>query len=175
MSPRLRLISRIALFSALIYVLSWGTASLPNVKLMFFVIFAAGFLWGGVAGLLVGAIGMALWTLLNPFGPAPLPIMAAQIVGASAGGLTGAVYRNWYQPDRPRWAVVLRLILASVLCTTLFYLPVNVVDAWLFQPFWPRFITGLLWAGISLASNALIFPLLFKAAEYLYAREGTAL
>ena len=37
-----RLIARIALFSALIYVLSWGTSFLPSVNLAFFIAFAAG-------------------------------------------------------------------------------------------------------------------------------------
>ncbi len=50
--------------------------------------------------------------------------------------------------------------------------PVNGVDAWLYQPFWPRFLGGLPWATISLVSNALIFPLLFGVVTRLYAREG---
>jgi uncharacterized membrane protein len=172
MSRRLRLIPRIALFSALIYVLSWGTSFLPNVNLIFFIVFAAGFLWGAVPGCLVGAVGMGLWTAFNPFGPAALPIMLAQVVGAAAGGLVGAAYRHLTAKIVTRRHLVFALVVAAVTCTILYYLPVSVVDAWLFQPFWPRFIAGVAWAGISIAFNIVIFPLLFNVVRYLYSREG---
>ena len=118
MNSRLRLIPRIALFSALIYVLSWGTSYLPNVNLVFFIAFMAGAFWGLIPGVLVGAIGMGLWTTFHPF-----------------------------------------------------YLPVNLVDAWIFRPFWPRFIGGMAWSLISLGSNAIIFPVLFRPVWYMYNRE----
>jgi uncharacterized membrane protein len=90
---RLRLITRIALFSALIYVLSWGTSYFPNLNFIFFIVFVAGFLWGVVPGMLVGLIGMGLWTAFNPYGMAVPPIMLAQMLGASAGGVVGAWLR----------------------------------------------------------------------------------
>ena len=169
---RLRLITRIGLFSALIYVLSWGTSYFPNLNFIFFIIFLAGFLWGVVPGMLVGLIGMGLWTAFNPYGMAVPQIMLAQMLGAAAGGLIGGWLRRaaWQ-----RWSSTRRmfiLVLSSIACTLLFYIPVNVVDAWVFQPFWPRFVTGLLWTAISLVFNALIFPLLFKTALRLYVREN---
>ena len=84
-------ITRIALFSALIYVLSWGTFYLPNVSLVFFIVFIAGYMWGLGSGILIGAIGMGLWTFFNPYGPAQIPIMAAQIVGAAFSGVVGTI------------------------------------------------------------------------------------
>lgn len=167
-----RLIVRIALFSALIYVLSWGTSFLPNINFIFFIVFLAGFLWGTSAGMLVGGIGMGIWTAFNPYGPAPLPVMVAQIVGAALSGVVGGWFRRsgWKTVGKGglRW----RLVAAAVFCTLLFYLPVNAVDAYLFQPFLPRFIGGALWALISLGFNAVIFPLLFPATRYLYVRES---
>ncbi len=166
-----RLISRIALFSALIYVLSMGTAYLPNVNLIFFLVFSAGFLWGALPGLMVGSIGMWLWTSFNPFGPAALPLALTQVAGAAASGIVGDVFRraNWRQWGR--MTLTTWLIVAAVVCTVVFYLPVSAVDAWLFQPFWPRFVTSLLWSSVSLVSNVLIFPLLFGVIRYLYERE----
>jgi hypothetical protein len=58
-----------------------------------------------------------------------------------------------------------------MICTILYFVPVSAVDAWLFQPFWPRFVTGLAWAVTSLVSNAFIFPLLFPVTLQLYRRE----
>jgi len=172
MMRRHLLVARIALFSALVYVLSWGTSYLPNVNFIFFIVFSAGFLWGAVPGILVGLIGMGLWTAFNPYGPAPAPIMMAQVIGAAGSGLVGAVFRrsNWQRSQAP--ALAGRLILSAFLCTVFFYLPVNMVDAMLFQPFWPRFVGGALWAAISLGFNVLIFPLLFRAARRLYVRES---
>lgn len=173
MNKRPQLVARIALFSALIYVLSWGTAYLPNVSFIFFIVFSAGFLWGIIPGILVGAIGMGLWTLFNPYGPAPVPIMIAQIIGASGSGVVGALFRmsNWQR--RNRWALTFHLMISALFCTMVFYLPVNTVDALVFQPFWPRFLVGALWATISFGFNLIIFPLLFTATKHLYLREST--
>jgi hypothetical protein len=175
MNVRLQLVARIALFSALIYVLSWGTAYLPNVNFIFFIVFSAGFLWGVVPGVLVGSIGMGLWTLFNPYGPAPVPIMVAQVAGAAGSGIVGAVFRAGDWPRRKKATLTFHLMIAGATCTLLFYLPVNTVDAWVFQPFWPRFLAGALWGVISLGFNLVIFPLLFAATGYLYLRENALL
>lgn len=173
MNLRPGLISRIALFSALIYVLSYATSYLPNVSFVFFIVFAAGYLWGGQAGLLVGLLGMWLWSSFNPFGPAAAPLLIAQMIGAGASGPIGAWFRQRMGgAERP--AKNFRLVEAAAYCTAAFYVPVNAVDAWLYQPFWPRFIGGLPWAAVSLVSNALIFPLLFPVVVRLYERERVA-
>jgi len=171
MNSRLRLIPRIALFAALIYVLSWGTSYLPNINLIFFIAFMAGLYWGALAGILVGALGMALWTMFNPFGPAAFPVMAAQVVGTAFSGAIGAGFAHRRYHLQERRSRIFSLVAAAALCTLLFYLPVNLVDAWIFQPFWPRFVGGMLWALISLAANAIIFPVLFGPAAILYNRE----
>ncbi|HOZ08343.1 MAG TPA: hypothetical protein PKW75_08655, partial [candidate division Zixibacteria bacterium] len=121
-------------------------------------------------GILVGAVGMGLWTMFNPYGPAAAPVAVAQVVGAAGSGVVGALFRRSVGRGGPSWRTTGGLLAASALCTVLFYLPVNLADAWVFQPFWPRFVGGALWAGISLAANAVIFPLLFPAARYLYDR-----
>lgn len=166
-----RLLTRIGLFSALVYVLSWGTAFLPNVNLVFFIVFSAGLMWGAVPGMLVGAVGMGLWTTFNPFGPALLPIMLVQMLGAAASGVMGALFGGRQLAKRSGTALILRLLTAATLCTAAFFVPLSIVDAWLFQPFWPRFIGGMAWALVSLGSNLIIFPLLFPATRYLYLKE----
>lgn len=170
MIRRSSLIARIALFAALVYVLSWGTSYLPNVSLAFFVVFSSGFLWGFIPGVLVGAAGMGLWTLFNPYGPAAAPIMIAQVAGAAGSGIVGALFRRTSWETASISHLTAWLFLAAFMCTALFYLPVNVADAWLFQPFWPRFIAGWIWGAISLGANVVIFPLLFRTTRYLYER-----
>ncbi|HUV31486.1 MAG TPA: ECF transporter S component [Acidobacteriota bacterium] len=170
-----RIITRIALFSALVYVLSWAFAPYPNVNLIFFVIFTAGFLWGVTPGVLVGLIGTGLWTAFNPYGPATWPVMLAQVSSAAVCGLVGAWYArtSWRRQGPVRRTAT--LVIVAVVCTYAYYLPVSAVDAWVFQPFWPRFLTSLVWSLVSVVSNALIFPLLFGVTRYLYDREQSRL
>ena len=172
MSGGSRLLTRIALFAALIYVLSWGTSYLPNVNLIFFVVFMAGFVWGAGAGFLVGLLGMGLWSAFNPYGPADFAIMLAQMFGMALNGPVGYFFGKTNWRKRSRWSLAAGLVLAAVVGTLLFYIPVNFADAWIYQPFWPRFITGMVWSLISLAANILIYPLLFSVARYLYDRES---
>jgi len=172
MSSSTRLIARIALFSALIYVLSWGTAALPNVNLAFLIAFSAGYLWGAIPGMAVGAIGMWLWTSFNPYGPAALPIAFVQVAGLATCGLVGFLSRRLIGNDTGPGRHWPTLLLAALVCTLVFYVPVNLVDAWVFQPFWPRFVTGLPFMGISLAANLIIFPLFFAVTQQIRKRES---
>lgn len=163
--------ARIALFSALIYVLSWSTAFLPNVNFAFLIAFTAGYLWGAVPGIMVGGVGMWLWTSFNPYGPAALPIAAAQVIGMAACGLVGYMSRRmmgYSGTGRSR----LVLGVAGLICTLAFYLPVSLLDAWLFQPFWPRLIFGLPYVGISLVANLILFPLSLAIIVQIRKRES---
>jgi hypothetical protein len=171
MSLGLKLVCRVALFSALAYVLSWATSYLPNVNLIFFVAFAAGLLWGILPGMLVGGIGMGLWTILNPYGPAHPYLMVTQVVAMSISGAVGGLFARTGWRTRERGPLSIMLAACGLLCAALFFLPVSAVDAWLFGPFWPRFATGLLWALVSVGANMLVFPLLFGVVQYLSLRE----
>jgi uncharacterized membrane protein len=172
MNQRLWLIPRIALFSALAYVLSYSTVYLPNVNFIFFIVFMAGVMWGLVPGMLVGIFAMGLWTTFNPYGPAVLPVMLAQVSGISFSGMVGAFFRGGDWHKRTRNLLTWALIVSAILCTLLFYLPVNIVDAWMLQPFWPRFYTGMLWSITSLVVNLLVFPILFKPVSQLMTRRS---
>jgi hypothetical protein len=172
MTPRVKLVTRIALFSALIYVLSWATSFLPSVNAAFFIAFSAGYIWGIWPGIAVGAVGMWLWTSFNPLGPAALPIAATQIVGLAGCGLLGRLFRPILAFSKNAVTRNIALFLAALGCTLIFYTPVSVVDAWVFQPFWPRLIGGLPFVAISLAANTVIFPLLFGATRRICEREG---
>ena len=166
-----RLITRIAVFSALIYVLSWGMTSIPNIKPTFFIIFVAGYLWGVSGGVLVGLFGMGLWTFFNPFGPAPLPVSFTQISGAMLCGVTGVLFRGIITVKETSAKNIVLLVFAGIASTLVFFIPVNLADAWLFQPFWERFTAGMLFTLNSIIANAIIFPLLFGLLRPFYQRE----
>ena len=166
-----RLIPRIAIFSALIYILSYGISFIPNVNPIFFIVFSAGFMWGVIPGFLTGMVGMGLWTFFNPYGPAQLPVMGAQVFGTALSGPIGALCHDFLIKRNSKLIKLTCLVFSSIICTLLFYIPVNFVDAWLIQPFMARFITGMSWSVITLVSNILIFPLLFIALESFYIKE----
>jgi len=173
MTPRIRLITRIALLAAVIYVLSWATSYFPNVNLAFFIAFASGYIWGAWPGMAVGGLGMWLWTSFNPLGPAMPPVAIAQVAGMALCGLIGALFRPVLRKSHQDSFRKTVILLSAVLCTLVFYLPVSVIDAWVIQPFWPRLLSGLAFSLISLVANLLIFPLLFSAARKIGEREGT--
>jgi hypothetical protein len=172
MTTRLRLITRIALLAAMIYVLSWATSYFPNVNLAFFIAFSAGYIWGAWPGIAIGALGMWLWTSFNPIGPA-MPIVAvAQVAGLGLCGLLGFLFRTLLSNVEVGRIRTSLLLLAALLCTLVFYVPVSVADAWVIQPFWPRLWGGLVFSLISLVANLLIFPLLFSVTRRISEREG---
>jgi hypothetical protein len=174
MTNRARVITRIALLAAMIYVLSWATAYFPNVNLAFFIAFSAGYIWGAGVGLSVGALGMWLWTSFNPLGPAMPLVAVAQVAGLALCGLLGFLFRTALNNARGGRTRAMLLLLAALLCTLVFYVPVTMVDAWVIQPFWPRLWTGMAFSLISLISNFVIFPLLFGVTRRICEREGMA-
>lgn len=164
-------LARVALFAALVYVVSLATVYLPNVTISFYVVFLAGFLWRYTSGALVGGIGTAIWSVFNPLGPAPIPTTIAQIVAMAGVGLLGAAFGSFMNCPNTSWRDRLLFLLAGILSTIVYFLPINAVDAWLYQPFWPRFIAGLAWNVPSLVTNAIIFPLLLNVTRHLYLLE----
>jgi hypothetical protein len=90
---RERVVILAALFTALSVALGFLLAGIPNVELMSLTVFMAGFFCGARLGTAVGGISILLFSLLNPLGPAPAPLLAAQIAGfvviGAAGGLIG--------------------------------------------------------------------------------------
>lgn len=66
--------------------------AVPNVEGISAVSFFAGAILGAGGGALVGALTMSLFSLLNPLGPAPFPVFAAQVAGMSVIGCSGALW-----------------------------------------------------------------------------------
>ena len=171
MSRHLKIITRVAIFAALVFVFSYATVLIPNVNLSFFVVFSAGFLWGHWPGVGIGVIGFFLWSNFNPSGPAPPPVLISQLIGISFSSVVGVLMSSWISIGQRNLKLIFLLLFSGFLCGFLFHLTVNIVDAYIFQPFWPRLIGGLLFSLITIISNCIIFPLLYPVLEYLYRKE----
>jgi len=82
-----------ALFIALSVALGFLLAGIPNLELMTLTVFMAGIFCGARLGGAIGALSILFFSLLNPLGPAPAPLLAAQVAGfvviGSGGGLIG--------------------------------------------------------------------------------------
>jgi hypothetical protein len=88
---RERVVILAALFTALSVALGFLLAGLPNVELMTLTVFMAGLFCGARLGTAVGGISILMYSLLNPLGPAPAPLLAAQVAGFIVIGASGGI------------------------------------------------------------------------------------
>jgi len=171
MTRRLQLMTRVAVFAALVFVFSYFSVTLYNFNPAFFIVFMAGYVWGVWPGIGVGVIGFFLYSNFNPYGPAPLPVLAAQLVGVSFTPILGsAVSRMIHSPVWDGRTIFI-LALAGFISGLSYHIVVDIVDALIFQPFVPRLIGGLFFSLITIVSNSIIFPLLFPILVYMRNRE----
>ncbi|PKK82613.1 MAG: hypothetical protein CVT49_12750 [candidate division Zixibacteria bacterium HGW-Zixibacteria-1] len=174
MDSRIRTIARVAVFAALVFVFSYFSVLIPNVNPSFFIVFAAGFIWGIWSGCGVGIIGFLLWSNLNPSGPAPFPVMISQLIGISFTAVTGVLAAKVIGMSDSRAKTAFVLSLSGLTSGLIYVVIVGVVDAYIFQPFWPRLIGGALFSLITIISNSIIFPILWPALVFLMKREKSA-
>ncbi len=174
MNSSLRIIARVAVFAALVFIFSYLSVFLSNVNPAFFIVFAAGFLWGIWPGIGVGVIGFFLWSNFNPMGPAPAPLLISQLIGISFSALIGVLASQTLTPESRNIKSALIMVLSGLLTGLFYHMIVDVVDAWLYQPFWPRLIGGTVFSLITIISNCIIFPMFYPALVYLYHREKRA-
>lgn len=172
MRPSPQIIARVAIFAALVFVFSYFTLLLPNVNPAFFIVFSAGYLWGVWPGIGVGSIGFFLWSNLNPSGPVAFPLLLSQLAGISLSAAVGVGAFKFAGVIKKEAGLLLILSAAGILTGMLYHLVVDIVDAWLYQPFWPRFISGLAFSLITIISNGIIFPLFYPALKFLQERES---
>ena len=171
MDSRIRILTRVAVFAALVFVFSYSSAFLYNVNPAFFIVFSASILWGFWPGVGVGVIGIFLWSNLGPMGPAPFPLLVSQLFGIALTPILGVKARTLLAGCKFGAREILVLALSGILSGLLYHLVVDPVDALLYQPFWPRLIGGLVFSLITIVSNCIIFPLLYPALRFLLRKE----
>lgn len=171
MTDRLRIITRVAVFAALVFIFSYFSVSLYNFNPAFFIVFLSGFLWGAYPGMGVGIVGFFLYTNFNPYGPAALPIMLSQLIGISFSALLGVAVSKMITNENWDGRSIFILALAGFLSGLVYHILVDVVDAYIYQPFWPRLLAGLFFSLITIVSNSIIFPLMFPVLVYMRNRE----
>ena len=151
-------VARLAFFVALVAALGFLRQILlpiPNVELMSLATFIAGAMLGTGAGAVAGAAAMGIYSILNPLGPAPPPVYAAQVAGLALFGIGGGLLAN----QRTR-AVVLGA--AGFLLTFLYDVLTNLGTAWVMGALsdpWPVLAGGLLFGVGHMVWNTIAFAL----------------
>ncbi len=171
MNRGLKITTRVAVFAALVFVFSYFSIFLYNVNPSFFIVFMAGFLWGVWPGIGVGVVGFFLWSNFNPMGPAPFPLLLSQLIGISFSAPIGAAVSKIRIPKGANFKMIFILALSGLLTGLFYHVIVDVVDALLYQPFWPRLIGGMLFSLITIISNCILFPILWPVLVFLYEKE----
>ncbi len=168
----------IPLFSATIVALGLLFLAVPNLELVTFTCFLAGYLLGTRDGVAAAALGEGLYSFSNPMGAAPLPLLIAQILGMSLaafiGSLTAGNLRRFYgflkidQSNKFPWKSSLLFGILGLLITLIFDLLTTasfLIFAGLSMKEFvailvSRLLFGLHFYLLHIGSNAVIFAVL---------------
>jgi len=164
----IKLISRIAIFTALAIALGYILSFVPNLELVTSTIFLSGVLLGGSAGMLVGALSFLVFGFANPMGPSPLPLLVSQMLGGIFAGFMGGIYK------RKNWNRVYILILLGIFITFIYDILTTSVG-WIFFPtkntFLAYLIVGLPFVLWHIWTQSLIYGfILFPIVKHLKKR-----
>jgi hypothetical protein len=162
-------IAKMGVFTALPIVLKIPILQIPNVEFFSFVVFASGFLLGIIEGGIVGALSMSIYTMLNPYGPPPLPVGVAQVLSMIIIGVCGGVSFYLIYKKRMSPVTFIWMGIAGFLLTLVYDILTNLGVVIVAGEFIPVMLAGVPFALIHLLSNAIIFvlltPVLFRLAK----------
>jgi len=158
------------------FAIKYPLVGLPNIEPLTLAFFAVGYAYGPLWGLFVGMAGELLYATINPFGPPIVPVWLAQIVGMGIAGMAGGWLGQWHY--RANWSsrwMLGAIVAAGVLVTLLFDIFTNVAIAFAIGPFWPVLIAGVPFAAVHVASNALLFLLIFPILRRWFLRPAVVI
>jgi len=143
---------------------------IPNVEMITATIFISGYLMGTKEGVIVGSVTEALYSLFNPLGTAPPPLLFAQVISMGFAGYLGGILRSRNYSINSMYYIRLGLagflstVIFAVLTTSSFVLLMGLS----FRELIGSFIYGLGFYIIHIISNTLIFltivPILLSTA-----------
>jgi hypothetical protein len=144
--------------------------SIPNFEVLTLVVFCSGVLLGARDGMLVGALTMGAYTLLNPYGPAHPLVMAAQIAGVAAAGVGGALFRRLGLHERGPGVRAATLAIAALVLTAWFDLLTNLATGVVMGQIGASMIAGIPFALWHIGYNVVLFVALGTALVAVFAR-----
>ncbi len=162
------------LFVALGLSLGFTLLHIPNVEMVTATIFISGYLIGAKEGVIVGTITESLFSLFNPLGAAPPPLLIAQVISMGFAGYLGGILRSWNHPINKMYYIRLGLagFLSTVIFAVLTTLSFTLLIGLSFHELIGSFIYGLGFYIIHIVSNTLIFLTIVPALLNSAAKTG---
>lgn len=130
---------------------------MPNFETITLVVFGAGVLLGFRDGALVGLLTMLLYTLLNPYGPAPPLVMLAQVAGCALTGAGGALFGRLGASDWPAGARAVALGTSALILTATYDLLTNVATGLVFGQMRYWLVAGIPFSLWHIGFNVALF------------------
>lgn len=144
------------------FAVKYPMIALPNVEPLTLAFFGVGYAFGPLWGAFVGCVAEGFYATFNPIGMPIAPVWAAQIlsmgIAGAVGGLLGRVHTKL---NVRHWLEMTILAFAGISVTVIFDLLTNLAMAWVIGPFWIVMAAAIPFAAIHIASNALLFALIF--------------
>jgi hypothetical protein len=151
-----------ALLTALVFVAGQALAGVPNIELVTFLVFVAGYLLGPVLGAVVGAAGMGAHSLLNVMGAVAPPVWIAQWLCYAVVGVVGGLAGPGLARIRSRGVAAVVAALTGAALALFYQLAVNAVGFFAFSAgvsVWVYVWGGILFGVVQVAWNACLFLL----------------
>lgn len=155
--------------TALAVGLGYSLAAIPNIELVTLTVAFSSYILASWIGPLIGAISFFLYSVLNPYGVPPPPILLAQVIGGILAGTGGTLFFSIKKKIDTR---IFRIIISAALgfsITLIFDLLTNLgayISAGSQETLWVFLIGGLSFSVMHIVSNTLLFgailPLLIK-------------
>lgn len=149
-----------SLFIALVVAGGQALAAVPNVEVVTFLVFVAGFLLGPRLGALVGGVGMGAHSMFNVMGAAMVPVLAVQVASYAAVGFAGGVVGPWLATRLGRIAGAAVACLAGAALVLGYQLLVNIATFYVFTndaTLWAYIWGGVVFSAIQILWNAGLF------------------
>ena len=149
---------------ALAVALGYAFALVPNVELVTLTLTFGGYLLGAGWGAIVGALGFGLYSALSPYGIAPPPVFAAQIIGGAVIGFSGVLLRKAFKPGAKTAVKVLFAVITGLVVTFIYDILTNLGSYIAISSkatFVPFIIGGIGFAVVHILANGAIFAVLF--------------
>lgn len=161
-------LTRAALLTAVCVVLGYLFLPIPNLEMITAGIFLAGIWMGARYGAFIGCLAEGIYSLTNPMGFPPLPLLVAQVLAMALVGWCGGTFRlallNLRFFSLTQWLGHVWLALLGV-SLTLFYdlltnlsFPLTAGFSWVQTR--ATLILGIPFALIHLTTNGMIFAFL---------------
>jgi uncharacterized membrane protein len=159
----------ISTFAALVVVMGYMLAFLPNVELFTLMIFLSGFVLGKRDGAIVGLMSSFIFVSFNPYGLSPLPLFAYQLAHYSLvgiiGGITGKYLgkKEYFKPNEDLYVfrVVLLFAIVGAVITFVYDILSTLIGAMsifgTLDTFWAIYLFGLPFTTVHLIGNTLGF------------------